>query len=64
MAKVSKMDRAIAEFAQGLLAYVEDGSVVEVRECGFVTELQEAMRKGGLDPDDNEDDGEEEDDGD
>jgi hypothetical protein len=28
------------EFLRGLLTYVEDGSVQEIRECGFVNELQ------------------------
>lgn len=35
--------RAVAEFARGLLAYVDDGSVIEVRPVGFVTELQAAI---------------------
>lgn len=36
----------VAEFARGLLNYVRDGSVVEVREAGFVREL---LAAAGLD---------------
>lgn len=48
--------RAIAEFAKGLLTYVEDGNVLELRDVGFVKELQEAVRAGGLDKEENPDD--------
>ncbi len=34
--------RAVREFARGLLQYVEDGNVIELRECDFVQELLEA----------------------
>ena len=34
---------AVAEFAKGILAHVEDGNVLEIRECGFVAELQAAI---------------------
>jgi len=34
---------AVAAFAKGILTYVEDGNVVEVRECGFVEELKAAI---------------------
>lgn len=34
---------AVAEFAKGLLAYVEDGNMVELRDCGFVAELRRAV---------------------
>lgn len=40
--------KAVAEFAKGILAYVEDGNVVEVHECGFVDELRRAIADGGL----------------
>lgn len=37
---ISDIDRAIAEFAKGILTYVEDGNVIELRACGFVDELK------------------------
>ncbi len=43
--------RAVAAFARGLLCYVEDGSVCEVRSVGFVEELQAAA---ALSPDKDE----------
>lgn len=33
---------SVRDFANGLMRYVEDGNVVEVRECGFVEELRQA----------------------
>ena len=36
--------KAVAEFARGILRFVEDGNVVELREVGFVTELTAASR--------------------
>ena len=35
-------DEAVRDFAINLLRYVEDGSVVELRHCGFVEELRQA----------------------
>ncbi len=37
---ISDIDRAVAEFAKGLLSYIEDGNVIEVRPCGFLDELK------------------------
>jgi hypothetical protein len=49
-------ERAVAEFARGLLRYVEDGNVVELREVGFVRELLKAVEDGGLSADDGAED--------
>jgi len=56
--KPTMKQSAVAEFAQGILRYVDDGNVIELRDCGFVEELRQAMRAGGLDPeaDDEEED--------
>ena len=45
---------AVAEFAKGILQYVEDGNVIELHECGFVEELRQAIKDGGLDSDEDE----------
>lgn len=36
----------LGEFSKGLLTYVQDGNVAELRECGFVKELREAVYIG------------------
>jgi len=41
-------EKAVAAFAKGLLQYVEDENVLEIRQCGFVEELRAAIAAGEL----------------
>jgi len=33
----------VKDLLKGLLSYIEDGNVVELRECGFIEELKDAI---------------------
>ena len=48
-------EEAIAEFAKGIFTYVQDGNVIELHECGFIQELLDAMKAGGLSATDEDD---------